>query len=520
MSKIENSFKEALTDFDSISPSTGLWNRIATSLFLKSYAFKAILLSILAFLIVFPTYLFYSTTQNTTDLTSDRTDISNNNFNKTKNKQNTLIANKKEISNQVNNSSPLTNQQKKKPIVKSKTSQTKNHKTSRKVDSQQLQNTEPQSEKVIVETSIPKSKKHNTKTVASVSIVPTNAPITKQKVTEPMIQTTVLNTKQKTSNSTKTVNNTNAISSFEEKTTEANQNTLLPMPLFSEYANTNIYYSQEEQNKHYNMVSTKLLYSSQLEIFAGPSIAFNQLKTTDNKYHEYIGLRQSSESPKLSYHAGINYKTYYNHWFMGIGINYHRIEDYATYSLSIMDIDSAISSYMIFQNTYKQVITGYIQNPNDTSLMIPIIETQVTQDTTLVSNVYYDSTNTTKNYSYTNTYSYIEVPIMIGREFRMKHLIIDVQAGVTWGRLIKTEVNIPNIDNNQMLNSQDLETIFVKNTFNGLIGLGIGYQMNESYILFARPELRYNLNNMFENNNPINQKYLQLRLSLGMRIQL
>ncbi len=264
----------------------------------------------------------------------------------------------------------------------------------------------------------------------------------------------------------------------------------------------------------------KQRYSSQLEIFAGPNIAYNNLEVNDPTYNEHTSLRLENEDPKLSYHLGINYKTYYEKWFISLGINYHRIEDRATYSLPTIDIDSAMSSYMVFRTTYNQAIVGYVQNPNDTSSLLPIIELQVSQDTSFVNEVYYDSTKSVKRYSYTNSYSFIEVPLMIGREFRYKHFVFDIAGGISWQRLIKYQVNIPDMDNNQLLDLNQTETILVHNTFNGILGLGVGYQLNEGYVLFARPDIRYNLNSMFEKDYPVSQKYLQLRISIGMRIQL
>lgn len=521
MSNIENSFKESLTNFDQVSPSTGLWLRIKRSLFLKSAAFRVILWSLIALLLISIPSIFLLSENN--GINNNSPEIAHNSINENSNIQNnTNNKNKQSISSpDVAGANTKTAQSTSKIVNSNKN----NNNSSSPINNNQAIVKVPKN--IIVKNEVEKTVDGNNKqqpntTTTKQRATPENIAI----VSSTLIAHNSINTRELKQYDSVQKNQKNATIAVNTRTnsTPVSSNTELTyierMPLIIDFFYQDFDNQSIPYHTHNSLNSQRLVYANQLEIFAGPNIAFNNLTTDNHSFDNHIQLRTESESPKLSYHIGANYKTYYNKWFLSVGINYHRIEDRATYSLPTIDIDSVISNYMIFHNTYKQVITGYIQNPNDTSLLIPIIGIQVHQDTNIVSDVYYDTTKSINNYSYTNSYSYIEIPLMIGHEFRYKQFVFDIVGGVSWGRLIKSEVSIPNTNNDLLMDIQQTETILVKNTFNGLLGLGIGYQINEGNVLFARPEIRYNLNSMLDKAYPINQKYMQIRLSLGMRIQL
>ena len=532
MKNLENSFKEALVDFDEISPSKALWTRISTSLLLKSAGFKVALFSVLAFLLVgLPSYFLYSTSNSIAETNSlqDKAQTSND-FSK---KSRTLTANT--IHKQVSESSQETEKTHSKESITTKQANKHTDKSSISTSS---------SDKSINQT-------HNIQTSSSQTKLQNNYAETSK-------QTLATSTKQHT-------DNTNSLSSFPTKPTAANAK-VIPVNITSGgQSNSSIEVNSQRQSIQelspstvaqeerksikksqeivkisplsdlvdFNEISItpkdfsyqkyfpyQIAFRNEVEIFAGPNIAFNQLTSKDNSLQSTIDLRTSNESPKLSYHFGLNYRTYYKKWVAGIGVNYYRIEDRASYLMPSVDVDSSISSYMIFNTTYNRVIIGYLQNPNDTTSQIPIYKVTATQDTSLVNEVHYDSTQSMKSISFTNTYSYIEVPIMLGREFRFKYFVFDISGGVSWNRLIKTQVSIPNADGTALISGSELDNILVKNTFNAIFALGIAYQVNEGSLIFVRPTMRYNMNSLFEKSYPIDQKYLQIRLSIGMRIKL
>jgi hypothetical protein len=541
MDNLEKSFKNALTDFDQVSPSKGLWSRIWLTLLLPASPIKTALWSLLILLLIsfsaaFISYNLKDDTQanmlQTKSNDEEKNIIANNDFDKKTNSQ--QIITKQNIPNHESSIDNKTHKQKAsknqtsinrevKPVTNKNASQKSLDKSTYKVSSNDNKSVVVESKNSTAVDNQSKKEKQNTnhsakqtKVVYSTSAIAATQMANKETTAGKTIETRAV----ASSNAIEKTTQNASLSETKNMQSDANSVDISRVMLLG----FNSAYQPKTENIEgiipFTLKSKKRVYANRLEIFAGPNIAFNNLTTNEDSYNQYILLRNESESPKLSYHIGANYKTYYNNWFVSFGINYHRIEDRATYSLPTLDIDSVVSSYMVFNNTYNKVITGYIQNPNDTSSLIPVYDIIVSQDTSFVNDIYYDTNKVVKNYSYTNTYSYIEIPLMLGREFRYKQMVFDLAGGVSWGRLIKSELMIPNLDQNRMLEAQQIETIIVKNTFNAILGVGIGYQINENNVLFARPELRYNMNSIFDKTYPIDQKYLQLRLSLGMRIKL
>jgi len=527
MNNLENSFKEALTDFDEISPSEGLWTRISTSLLLKSAGFKAALFSLLALLLVgLPSYFILSNkgidktpvssiySENVHNSSSTPEFLAKTNTQKASSKSTiSNNTNQKNISNNTNQKNISNN-----TIIKPKTKHEENKTES---DAKDIN----KSTKSVATT----IKVDKTIAVASASTNISNSSSKKTsqaKNQEAMVSSntiiatpSLVATKSDNKNITNKKLNPVFVSDENYKSTESKES----IELFATKNDLNRTKKVSFDNDQFRkpiLVSHRLLYHNELEVFAGPNIAFNQIKTNDNSLQNTIDLRITNEKPKLSYHFGLNYKTYYKNWFVGIGINYHRIEDRASYQIPYFEIDSAVSSYMIFSTSYHKTIVGYIQNPNDPNSQVPIYQVTVQQDTSTVHKTYYDSTQSFNTTSFTNSYSFIEIPLSIGREINYKNFVIDISGGVAWNRLIKTQVSIPNEDGSLLISGDDLNKVLVKNTFNALFSLGVAYRMNEGSLLFIRPQLRYNMNSLFDKEYPISQKYLQIRMSLGMRIKL
>ncbi|MCK5855943.1 MAG: hypothetical protein KAG64_00540 [Bacteroidales bacterium] len=511
MNNLENSFKDALTDFNQISPSESMWTRISTTLLLKSAWFKTATFSLLALLLIgLPSYLFLaSTNEDTVEVKPNSTELVDNNSNAipTKQSDNSIASNTKH-DNTISEIS-----RKNEILTNNKPNTTNNKKTAKSRNS-----------KVIASNNL--SSYNNTSIVATEKTRPIQKnTISKNNTSDSEVLISTTGVLSETTTETETTSKGNKLAESNatlssKVSTKSEEQEIEKMPSANELNFNNEIISDLDQFNYQIKSRPKVLVHNSLEVFAGPNIAFNKMNTTDNSLQDVINLRTNNESPKLSYHFGVNYKTYYKKWFMGLGVNYHRIEDRANYLIPAYDVESVKSSYMIFSTSYNRTIIGYLPNPNDTTTNIPIYKVTVDQDTSVVNKVHYDSTQTTETISFTNSYSYIEIPLVIGHEFNYRNFVFDISGGVSWNRLIKSEVNIPNEQGTSLISSKQADNILVKNTYNGLVGLGIGYRMNTGSLLFARPEIRYNLNSMFEKNYPISQKYIQVRISLGIRIKL
>jgi hypothetical protein len=534
MDNLEKTFKDALSDFDQISPSKGLWGRISRSMFFQSSMNTGLIVGTILLLLSVPAYYFLNKhTKETKSAIAEPSAKTTVYQQQKQRKEESGSGNPKEFTPKIALSPINSGTKEKLQTSDSPDKQNAQNTNTSKTSIQQNKlndHTSPVTARASAKGKSPQQSNNNhmatpkakseagfsvsgmaatTGDVGNISIFDEDAENKQQdksKNIKPKNQARVRNTIRKpaTSHTTATQNRMPEIQRIK--------------PLYLAMEN-NEPIGAIDQNSLIPPYQHRPLYYSRIEIFAGPNIAFNILQSTDPSADAYVSLRKSSEQPKLSYHAGFSYKSFYKKWYISVGANFHRIQDRATYSLPTMDIDSTVSNFMVFHTTYNRTIVGYMTNPNDTSSLIPIYQATAIQDTSVITQILYDSTESINSYSFTNTYSYIEVPLLIGHQFHYKNLIFDLAGGISWNRLIQYEVSIPDRQNKQLLNSGQLDQMLVRNTFNAIFSAGVGYGINEGKVIFIRPEFRYNLNNMFEHQVSVQQNYIQVRLSLGMQFQ-
>jgi hypothetical protein len=529
MDNLEKTFKDALSDFDRISPSKGLWSRISRSMFFQSKLKLGLIITAALLLISAPAYYFLKTNKAETKSTITQQSTT---------EANTIVPQKKNTSQKDYSTRELNHDNRLAPITtKTKeTSQTSKANKTKQKDIKTNKNKEsitPKSNAITSPVTAKRKSKEQSNnnhqatpyTKSSAGLTASGVAVTTGDVRNNANAGPIHNRQQTKVSKTADTKAPAVINKNPENDLLLSENTVAQKRNYEFPKMETLFLNPDYNIGNIETPALKILrqqrqlYYNRIEVFAGPNIAFNLLQSSNPAADTHVSLRNSSEQPKLSYHAGFNYKSFYKNWYISIGAGFHRIQDRATYSLPTMDLDSTISNFMVFRTKYHRTIVGYMTNPNDTTSLIPIYQTTTQQDTSIVQQVIYDSTESIKSYSYTNTYSYIEIPLLVGHQFHYKSLIFDLAGGISWNRLIQYEVNLPNLENNRLLNSGQLEQMLVRNTFNAIFSAGIGYGINEGKVLFIRPEFRYNLNNMFDKHIPVQQKYIQLRLSLGMQFQ-
>lgn len=257
--------------------------------------------------------------------------------------------------------------------------------------------------------------------------------------------------------------------------------------------------------------------SKSLEVYAGFMLNDYTLTTLNPVYNDYIDYRQNSESQLITPNIGLNYRFNFNKWFVMIGGTYHQISTKADYKLPVMVIDSMRNYYSVVRMNNEYVVIGTIPNPNDPSLTIPIYGYVSNPDTTVYSDLVVDTNTILKSFTTKQKFTYLEIPLIFGREFHYKKFIFEPSMGVSYGRLMKYETQIPTLNMQNLMTEDEISNLLTYNMFNGIIGLGLSYGFNGNRALFIRPEYKYNFNNMFNNSFPIGQKNGQFRFIIGMR---
>ena len=228
-----------------------------------------------------------------------------------------------------------------------------------------------------------------------------------------------------------------------------------------------------------------------MDIYLSPDYA---KKNLTGPKQDYIDSRISSESALLSYSGGImaGYKFNKNIFIKG-GVNFTSINE--KFHIVIKDVI----------NTQTVITIDTVWNSNGSYY--------ITRDTTIKE--IYGKEDIQK----LNTYSMIDIPLILGYQFKYNDLNVGINTGMILNLLSFQKATMLNM--NGEVESFDQNSSY--NIFNKNLGVSIytsaylGYRINENVELFVEPKFRYYLKSFTNANYPLTQKYSKFGISLGPR---
>ncbi|NOT36662.1 MAG: hypothetical protein HOP11_04735 [Saprospiraceae bacterium] len=123
-----------------------------------------------------------------------------------------------------------------------------------------------------------------------------------------------------------------------------------------------------------------------------------------------------------------------------------------------------------------------------------------------------------------NTYKFLDIPIMVGYELDISDFVFSFNTGIGVNLMTKYYGQVYSddlmklIDLNQKVNESDNSFLFRRDIGLSLLAsFGLNYKLNGKFLLIAEPNLRYYLSPITSSVNPIDQRYLQLGISIGLR---
>jgi hypothetical protein len=263
----------------------------------------------------------------------------------------------------------------------------------------------------------------------------------------------------------------------------------------------NINSNQENNEMAENTVEQKDLkkFPFLLEIYAGPAYSWNSIKAMNTDAEDYTSIRSKQEKGILTYAAGVDLGYTFHNFFVQTGIGLTKYGENANYNWNhISGIDTSNSYGYINMITYPDP-----NNPNNTIIEFDSVW------------VHMDDTSTTNFLEKkANHYTYIDIPLMLGYNFTFKRMSARVSAGVSLGFLTNTNGKIPS---NDLSGFNDINTDMVKKTvLNCIFRVGFTYSLSRYISVFAEPELKFTPTSIYRGDLPVNVKYYNTSLHLGI----
>ncbi|MCF8296350.1 MAG: hypothetical protein K9J13_02295 [Saprospiraceae bacterium] len=254
-----------------------------------------------------------------------------------------------------------------------------------------------------------------------------------------------------------------------------------------------------------------------IDIWGSPLWSNKALSTNKNLYTDHIAQRNTTEKSLINYSIGVDLKINYKNWLLITGLNYSEYSEKADYSLFSSNIDS--NSFITYKDaSYWEYDTlDIIYDPIDSTIWYPIIYPKYILDSVAITGVDYDTTFANTNYSFLNTYKWIEIPILVGREFSKDRFTFSIATGISYGFLTGTTGSILHYDNRSIIAIDKNKAPFKNSMFNYILQAGIDYTITKKIGVVCKPMFRYNLNSMFDKTYPIDQRYYSLGVNCGLR---
>ncbi len=203
----------------------------------------------------------------------------------------------------------------------------------------------------------------------------------------------------------------------------------------------------------------------------------------DQSYENYISHRNEHESPAFSWTTGAGLQLHYNNWFVETGFSYAVYSQNRNYNYSYEALDTNSSYFR------PDTVWGWAYDPPDIGK--PIV---IGIDSTWMP-VYHDIQvdETGKN-----EWTYIEIPLLIGYQLKRNKLSFDISTGVSYGFLISAKARLPDFTDHQSFSNLDKNSPEIKQQMlNYLLHVGVQYEMNSYWSLYAKPYYKQNLQSVF-----------------------
>ncbi len=234
-----------------------------------------------------------------------------------------------------------------------------------------------------------------------------------------------------------------------------------------------------------------------LEVYAAPNYVEKIITPAYGISDNYLRLKDSTESIRTSYSAGIRLsKTLGTHFSIKAGLHYSQVNETMRYRI---------------ENEVRFVTVVTIRN-----ITLPDGTTTTISDTSVVQQIGYRDKTTY------NRYRSIDLPLLLSYEFGGSKL----RGALTFGPII----NLYSWYNGEMLDTSfqfislkgdDNRKPFKNNIGVGLYaGLSLIGNINETTNWFVEPYARYNLGNMTTNSYLFTQRFTSYGINIGIRKRL
>ncbi|NOU45837.1 MAG: hypothetical protein HOO86_02100 [Bacteroidales bacterium] len=222
----------------------------------------------------------------------------------------------------------------------------------------------------------------------------------------------------------------------------------------------------------------------------------------DPHLQEFIDFRLNNEKQLMNSSYGIKFNYHHKNWVVSTGLDYTTLGEKLNYNLEETVIDPE-GGYYLYDTIWATII-----DPENN--MVPMI---IGYDITKIEeykNVKYKIDNV-------NRYSYIEIPALVGYNFRINQFNVHPSIGLTFGFLYTASGRLPKLDSTNFSVIHDKSIYLKPIATNMVFDLSLEYTFNRKYDVFIKPYFKKGLGSIYK-NYPLSGSYTNTGVKIGVNI--
>jgi hypothetical protein len=253
-----------------------------------------------------------------------------------------------------------------------------------------------------------------------------------------------------------------------------------------------------------------------VDVFGGPAWINN---TEPINQDEGQAIYQTSmEKNILTPNLGLNLKYHVNNWFVQSGLTYAEYGENRNYTNNIEMHDTSGYSKQNINEYYSYDSVGFYIDPSNPTVVITLYDAIKHSDTSYSwiseDSLYYEHHNIYAQ----NRFRYIEIPLMVGYEFRFKNLGLEVSTGVSFGFRVNSSGKFLD-SNNELIDINKSNSPYSNTMMNYLLSVGVKYHLTNRFSIIAQPTYKTNISSLFSSGATTSYNNFGLNVGLNYTIK-
>ncbi len=251
-----------------------------------------------------------------------------------------------------------------------------------------------------------------------------------------------------------------------------------------------------------------------VDLLGGPAWIFSNEKT---EYQEGAPIMTPGPPASITVPSiELNVKFHINNWFIQSGLAYAEYGENRTFSQKLEMHDTSGYSKMEVKEYYTYDSTGIFVDPS--GVIVIMYDAVQHSDTSYKwiteDSLYYEHLAIQAE----NRYRYIEIPLMLGYEFRFKNLGLQLSTGVSFGFRVNSTGKFLDAQNNLVDITPD-NSPYTNQMMNYILTVGVNYHLNRRLSVSVQPTYKTNINTLFAGDNSTRYNHYGVNMGINYIIK-